>query len=244
MKRSVLATLLTVLICSTTAFCETVESDIAMVPGEMFSRTAKGETGISYVVYVPTSFTAKEPPPVIIAFSPGGSGKGILNPMKESAEKAGWILIGSDKLRNGMKNDVLAHKMEDELLEDIFSKIPHDSRRIYLAGFSGGAMRAYGISARREERIAGIIAYGGWLGGKEHMDAPYCKYMAIAMANGVNDGGARAWTVRDTDALEERDCEVKHFLFPGEHGIAPADVTDDCIKWLERDWKRHGSKKP
>jgi len=65
MKRSVLATLLTVLICSTTAFCETVESDIAMVPGEIFSRTTKGETGISYVVYVPTSFTAKEPPPVI-----------------------------------------------------------------------------------------------------------------------------------------------------------------------------------
>jgi len=226
-----------------TAWCEASKELLSLSPGEVTSGTAEGETGISYEIYTPTSFTAGNPPPVIIAFSPGGKAKQMIRAMKDSAEKAGWILVGCNKLKNGLEGNELAYQMEDELLDHLYSKLPHDPCRVYLAGFSGGAMRAYEISARRKERIAGIIAYGGWLGGQGYYDLEYCKYMAVAMVNGTNDSGANNWADKDEAVLDDRRCEVKQFSFDGKHQIAPSDVTDECIEWLEKEWLRHGSKK-
>ena len=212
-------------------------------PGKMLSRTAAGDTGMTYQVYVPTTFKADAATPVIIAFSPGGNGKQMVNAMKDSAEKAGWLLIGCDKLKNGMSDDRLQQKMEDEVLADIFGKLPYNPKRIYFAGFSGGAMRSYELSARRKEKFAGIIAYGGWLGGQENQRKPFCNGMAVAQVNGEKDAAANSWADRDADALKKRKCRVKKFSFPGAHALPPADVTDKSIAWLEEDWKKYGSKR-
>ena len=215
-----------------------------MVAGKIFKLTAEGEHVMTYHVYTPTGFNAEAPPPLIISFSPGGSGVQMVNSMKASADKAGWVLIGCDRLKNSMKEEsAVVRKMEDELLNDIFSRIPNDPRRIYLAGFSGGAARSYGISARREERITGIIAYGGWLGGDKFFDKPYCKYMAIAMVNGDGDKAANSWVARDDNALSRRKCHVEQFSFKGGHAIAPANVIDDVITWLNDDWSKSGVKR-
>jgi len=63
------------------------------------------------------------------------------------------------------------------------------------------------------------------------------------MVTGNKDSAARDWLYEDTDALQDRRCEVKHFLFSGGHEMAPLEITDACIQWLEKDWKRHGSKR-
>jgi len=99
-------------------------------------------------------------------------------------------------------------------------------------------MRSYGISARRPEKLAGIIAYGGWLGGRKYYDLDYCEDMAVAMVNGDKDRGANNWTERDKDVLENRDCEVRIFTHPGGHKIAPANVTDEVIAWLEQESRK------
>jgi len=198
----------------------------AMKPGKVLALTAAGETGISYHLYTPGNFSTNSIPPLVIAFSPGGSGMQMVKAMKASAEQAGWLLIGVD----------LELKMEDELLADIFKRVPHQLERICLAGFSGGAMRAYILSSRIEN-VAGIIAYGGWLGGKDS-DRDYCRKMAVAIVNGENDKGANAWVERDKDKLRNRDCEVKVFKFPGGHQIAPAEVSSAAIAWIEEQWRR------
>lgn len=205
-----------------------------LAPGKVVKFAAAGDTGMSYHVYVPTSFNTNSVPPLIIAFSPGGNGMQMVNSMKSSAEKAGWMLIGCNKLKNNMKG-VDSDKLEDEVLDDIYNRIPYNSARVYLAGFSGGAMRSYGLSARRPEKIAGIIAYGGWLGGRDHYDLDYCEDMAVAMVNGKKDNGANSWVDRDRDALEDCDCEVRVFNHPGGHRIAPANITDQVLAWLEEE---------
>lgn len=209
-----------------------------LVPGQTAKRTAQGETGVTYYVHTPENFRDGDLRPVLIAFSPGGFGMGMLNKIREGAEKAGWIVIGCDSLRNNFKNRELALKMEDEILDDIFAFLPHDPERIYMGGFSGGAWRAYDISARREEQFAGILAYGGWLGGKDSQDKPYCENMSVAMINGVNDRGANAWVAMDSESLRKRSCSVKHYACKGGHKVAPPDVTELAIDWLESDWKR------
>jgi hypothetical protein len=215
-----------------------------MAPGTIFKRTARGDTGISYHVYTPPGFDAQNPPPLIIAFSPGGSGMQMVNAMKASAEKAGWVLIGCNDLKNKMDDNGVERKMEDEVLDDIFAVVPNNPGRIYLAGLSGGALRAYNLCARRDERTTGIIAYGGWLGGDEYATKlDYCKYMAVAIVNGDKDKAANSWIAKDTGRLEKSRCTVKHYSFPGGHEIAPAAVMDDVIAWLNKEWEKSGCKR-
>lgn len=214
-----------------------------IVPGATFTRTAEGETAVPYHVRIPASFNAATPPPMLIAFSAGGKGQFMVNTIGPCADKLGWITIGCDKLTNDIKDDKLANQMEDEVLEDIYRNIPHDARRVYLAGHSGGAMRAYGITARRKESFAGILAYGGWLGGPDYQKKPHGKYMSIAMVNGDKDAAANAWVQGDTQALKRGKCNVELFTFPGGHPMPTApEITDQALRWLQEDWEQRRSK--
>ncbi|WP_111708890.1 sialate O-acetylesterase [Lutibacter citreus] len=204
----------------------------SLKPGSITRVKALGETNMIYNVYTPTTYTKSKLSPIIIAFSPAGNGTGILNQMKESAEKFGWILVGCDKLKNGMKDVALEEKMEDEVMNDILKNIPHDSNRIYLAGFSGGAMRAYGLATRRPEKYAGIVAYGGWLGGKDYRDKQYQEGMFVAIINGEKDKGANNWKDIDTKTLLKNNCIVKHFSHSGGHKIAPSKITSEVLSWF------------
>ena len=218
-----------------------------LAPGKVFSRTAPGAHEMSYHVYVPTTFNAAKPPPLVVLFSPGGSGKGIMDSVKASAEKAGWVAIGCDKLKNNMGKDGIKEKeadlMEDEVLDDILQSLPTPKNRIYLGGMSGGAERAYDVSSRRKENFAGILAFGGWLGGRENWNKKYCKGMAVAMLNGDKDKNANAWVAGDTTALRRRSCRVKSFSFPGGHVVAPPESIDKALAWFEEDWLKTGSKR-
>lgn len=219
-----------------------------MIPGQVLKRTAAGPHEMTYHVYVPTAFAATKPSPIIIAFSATGAGNGIMNQLKTSAEKAGWLIVGCDKLKNNMEKAGIKEKeaeaMEDEALNDILLSLPHQPNRVYLAGMSGGAERAYQISARRKETFAGILAFGGWLGGPENQGKlKYRRGMAVAMINGNKDKNAGSWIVSDTAALTHRSCHVKTFSFPGGHVIAPPETIDQAIRWLEEDWVKFGSKR-
>ncbi|WP_282135265.1 sialate O-acetylesterase [Seonamhaeicola maritimus] len=201
-------------------------------PDEVIKFRALGITNATYHVYVPATFNPKDKLPIIVAFSPNGKGLGILSKLKESANRNNFILVGCDKLKNGMKDLVFEKQMEDEVLDDIFNNIPHDANRIYLAGFSGGAMRSYQLTTRRKETFAGILAYGGWLGGNDYQNKPYQENMYVAMINGDNDKGANKWEDIDAKNLRGRNCVVKYFSHPGGHKIAPTEVTNKAVSWL------------
>ena len=97
-------------------------------------------------------------------------------------------------------------------------------------------MRSYGISSRRRERFAGILAYGGWLGGPGYAKRNYCEGMAVAMINGNRDQGANQWVSHDTGVLMGHRCQVRYFTFPGGHQMAPIATSLRAIEWLEQTW--------
>lgn len=210
----------------------------SMIPGTIFTMITEGENKLPYHVYVPSNYSPDNPlPPVIIAFNSNGDGTKIGGKMKDGVEKSGWLLVGCDKLRNGT-SDSLGVIWEDEVIPDILKNIPHDSLCIYLAGFSGGALRAYELKIRRPEKYAGVIAYGGWLGGYYTYPKLYRRGMAAAQVNGTRDEGANYWTEIDAEVLRKRNCSVKHFSHSGGHTIAPPDVTQRAIDWLQGEWER------
>ncbi|MDA3798208.1 MAG: SHD1 domain-containing protein [Kiritimatiellae bacterium] len=204
-------------------------------PGEISSYVTTNATRASYHVYIPSSFNPDKPPPLVYAFSPGGNGKGQLNSMKKSAEKYGWIVVGCDKLKNGM-DQADEQKIEDDILSCVQTKVPHDPKRVYLSGMSGGALRSYQIAGRRQDmEFAGILAFGGWLGGKEcqkNCSLPK-RGGAVAMVNGDQDKAANSWMQDDGKAIKRRKWEVKVFQFPGGHIMAPPEVIDEAIAWIQ-----------
>lgn len=181
-------------------------------PGRITSRVTKGKLKVRYYIYTPKTYKKGRKHPLMISFSPGGSGKSMVKAFFVSMEKAGWIVVGCDRLRNGTQtgknptyNSPAVYPIEDELLDEILAEIPHT--RLYLSGFSGGGLRAFDISARRKDKISGIISCGGWLGGerfggKAYEKELYRKGMYVAMLNGNRDKAANWFVKNDTQKLK------------------------------------------
>lgn len=206
-------------------------SKITLTAGQTLTRTTTGATQTSYHIAVPDKFNPDKLPPLLVVFSPGGNGRGLMNQVRPSANKVDWMVIGCDKLKNGMKEEE-ERAIEKDFMKDLQTFIPYDRTRLYYGGFSGGGARAYSMTHHFKDKCAGILAFGGWLGGADEQKRPFQRNMAVAMVNGDKDPGAASWEAADKAVLERRRCKVKIFHFPGAHSVAPGAVIDEAIAWL------------
>jgi len=168
---------------------------------------AKNDTqSVTFHAYFPKSYNGENPPPMLILFSPGGGGKGILRRFKGACENLGWIGVGCDTFKNGADDKKLGALFE-ELLPIIEKIILHDPQRLYLGGMSGGASRALHYTAQFDRPWRGVVSCGGWLA-KEY-DRKYRKKMAVAWVNGDKDQNANGWVEGDSACLKKRRCKTK-----------------------------------
>jgi poly(3-hydroxybutyrate) depolymerase len=206
---------------------------ILLTAGQVLSRTTTGATKTSYHIAVPDRYDARKPPPLLVVFSPGGDGKGMMSAVRAAANKVGWMALGCDGLSNGMKDEDEL-RIEQELMRDIQAFIPYNPARLYYGGLSGGAQRAYQMTHLFKNPCAGILAFGGWLGGAQEQKKPFQRNMAVAMVNGDSDKGAGSWESSDTAVLKRKGCKVKVFHFPGGHIIAPTNTIEAAVVWLDQ----------
>lgn len=198
--------------------------------GKIVRYQSDGEQPVSYHVYWPTGYDPSNPPAMIILFSPGGSGTGILGPVTDACEKLGWIGVGCDTFRNSSDEAVLDAKWR-ELLPHIEKTVPHNPDLLYLGGFSGGALRAYDYSESTARPWKGVLAFGGWLAGKPTLKC--APKMAVAIVNGDGDKAANSNIPNDEKVLRAARCDVKTFGFPGGHAIAPPEVVSEALEWIK-----------
>lgn len=216
---------------------------IELTAGQVLHRTTSGRMQTKYHIAVPDKFDSQKPPPLLVVFSPGGDGNGMMSQVRASANKVGWMVLGCDTLKNGMKaEDELP--IEEELMRDIRELVPHDPARLYYGGFSGGAQRAYQMTHLFTDPCAGILAFGGWLGGGEEQKKSFQRGMAVAMVNGDGDKGASSWEESDKTILKRRGCKVTVFHFPGGHEVAPPAIIDTAIAWLDQETKAVANQPP
>jgi dienelactone hydrolase len=203
-------------------------------PGKIVDRVTTNGTETAYYVYIPSSFDPDNLPPLLYTFSPGGNGKGALRKVQQSAEKAGWIVVGCDKLQNNME-ETTGHKIEDDLFSCVAADVPYDHKRVYLSGMSGGGMRSYQIASRRQDlKFTGILAFGGWIGGKvRQKDLKLPKGGGkVAIINGDEDKNANSWVESDSETIRKKKWKVNVFNFLGGHIYPPAEIIDQAISWM------------
>ncbi len=203
--------------------------------GEDVAVEVPGSLNASYVLYLPAGYDPSRPPPLILAFPPFGDGKRFIQPLKASAERLGWVLVGCNGLANG-RNEVFFPTAR-EIVRDVRRRVAHDRRREVLLGFSGGAMGSYRLSRTFWDEFAALVAFGGWLGVyDEHLVYP--SRLVVAMLNGNRDGGARENEARDREVLEEFGVASRIFRFKGGHVLPPPKKLDEALEWVVQQWER------
>jgi len=109
----------------------------------------------SYEVYLPSGYDSTKTYPAIFSFDSHGNGSVAIANFKKAADTYGFILVGSNLIRNGI-NDYEKHI--SLLIDDAKNRFKIDARAMYTAGFSGGARMAnyYGL----KNQLTGIISCG------------------------------------------------------------------------------------
>ena len=145
--------------------------------------------------------------------------------MKDAAERYGYIVVGSNNSRNG------SWKVEAEagqaMWDDTHARFAIDDRRVYFAGFSGGA-RVASVLAQRCKCAAGVLLDGAGFGG----DPPSRDVMfAVFAAVGTFD-----FNYPELSDLDEKleQAGFPHVLrhFDGPHQWAPPEVMDEALAWF------------
>jgi predicted esterase len=207
-----------------------------IAPGALVERVpCAGDARESYALYLPSRYAPARPAPILYCFDPRARGVEAVARFRAAAERYGWAVVGSNASRNGIAvGDIVGR-----LWEDTHRRLVLDERRVYTAGFSGGARVASGIAVSSRGLVAGVIAFGAGLpsGARVRRDAPFAFF-----------GGAGT---EDFNLLELRElvpeleaASIPHRLetFDGGHEWAPPELCTLAVEWMELAAMRAGAR--
>ncbi|MEM0997837.1 MAG: hypothetical protein AAGN35_12175 [Bacteroidota bacterium] len=196
-------------------------------PTEVFNTPPLGETtdlAAGYSIYLPSGYVGQKSWPVIYFLDAHARGRLPLEKYAPLAEAQGFVLAGSKRSKNGQ---LPAQNMQAarDMIQDVQNKFSIDARRMYIAGFSGGARVAAAVAQERVD-IAGVIACGAG-----YKPRPGDKFTFAGLA-GMKDFNYQEFRQLDR-SLEE--SGVVHLVeyFPGEHDWAPVSVMAKALQWQQ-----------
>ncbi|WP_457573335.1 extracellular catalytic domain type 1 short-chain-length polyhydroxyalkanoate depolymerase [Desulfolithobacter sp.] len=176
------------LITATTGCAANVGSDGGNVAEKKFLRMVVNGEPRSFIVYKPASANSAQAPPLMIVLH-GGLGNAAAmertSGMDSVADREGFIVVYPNgtgpryAMRKQVKNrrtwnagsccgPAVRFNVDDvafiaTLIDKMQSQYGIDPRRVYVAGFSNGAMLAYRLACEIPEKITAIIAVSGTL---------------------------------------------------------------------------------
>ena len=213
---------------------EEARAMLVKIGGTVTEHTGTGKFTTDYAVYHPPAAAAGTKLPMLILFHPGGNGRRSIYKYIESAAAVGITLVSLDHFRNTGNDSLKEAEMLErftELLPQIEATVPHDEKKMFMGGMSGGAWRSYHYTAQVARPWAGVIAFGGWLGGRIYYHLAYPP-MRVAMVNGDKDIAANQTVDPDTARLHKAGCVISVHAFEGGHQVAPPSVQEKALRWL------------
>ncbi|MBN2371138.1 MAG: hypothetical protein JXO72_11700 [Vicinamibacteria bacterium] len=188
----------------------------------------------SYALYLPSSYSKDRLWPILYAFDPAARGRVPVERFKDSAERLGYIVVGSNNSRNGPQEPNVA--AIEAILRDTHARLSLDPKRVYATGMSGGSYPATLLVASYG---AGVITCAGPTQvDPTAKDAPRFAWLAVAGDADFN------WS-RNKElvrTLSGRGCVARFAAFEGGHGWPPADVVARAMDWLDLLAMRDGSR--
>jgi phospholipase/carboxylesterase len=129
----------------------------------------------------------------------------------------------------------ISHKYCMHFCEFLVRTEPVDPSKIFLFGFSMGAMMALDLAAREEGRFAGVVAHSGFYMPQEKLPQNFgSRTGPIFLAHGTEDPVVPVELARSTFAfLQKQNVPVSCREYPMEHGISEESLQD-AARWLQQ----------
>lgn len=189
----------------------------------------------AYALYLPSRYTPERTWPIVFCFEPGARALHCAQIFEKAAETHGYLVMASWNSRNGNWNSSL--DAARAMLEEAQTRYRIDPKRIYLAGFSGGARVAFLIAAQTKF-VAGVIAAGA--GFPNGTDPPTAFPAPVFLTAGLEDFN-HAEVQQVSRHLDKLGTPWRAAFHPGRHSWPPAEVLDEALAWLELQAMRSGS---
>lgn len=197
------------------------------------SRSSAVDSTNSYALYIP-HHDGKSGLPCIIFIDPHGDGYYPLKRYQVLADHYQYVLIGSNRIRNGMEPLEIDHLVQG-LFDEAKMNLPVDSARVILAGFSGGA-RIATLNGFYKVPAKGIISCGAGLAGASASPVYKPDFYAIA--------GLADFNMNEISELgiPLSGAGIRHILstFRGVHEWPPAAVMEGAFSWMTLNAMRDG----
>lgn len=205
--------------------------------GETAERLAAASDSTQhYALYLPSSYTAEQPAPVLFLMDPRGRALVPLALFRGAAERLGYVVLSSyDTLSDADSAFAVNGRALDAMIQDAQLRFDVDPARLYLIGFSGTAHYSWAVAPALDGHVAGIVGVGDGFRPDDpvvvtatQMQRPFA-YFGIAGERDFNYD--YAWLRHR--GLDGSPIPHRFASFDGPHTWPPKPLADAALDWLE-----------
>lgn len=180
----------------------------------------------TYAIYLPKRYSPTSRWPVVYIFDPLARGELALRQFEHAAELHGFIAAASNNSRNGPWAPQIA--AAQAMVDDAQQRFSVDTKRIYFAGFSGGA-RVSSQLAMLCKCAAGVLLSGAGfpIRSRPSTDAKFAVFSAVGNAD-FN----YSEVIPLQEQLEKAGLPSWLRVFEGPHEWPPTEVMDEALAWF------------
>ncbi len=193
----------------------------------------------TYSLYLPGNFTPERRWPGLLVFDPRGRSVPAAELFRDAAETYGWVILSSDNTRSDGPMEP-NQKALAALWPEVHIRHSIDPRRIYVAGFSGGAMIGWALGratgGRATGELAGVIGTGGHLEPEVFETEMHFPCFGAAGDTDFNYAGMRAVHSQ----LERWNTPNRLEIFDGPHRWMPSELATEGVEWMELQAMKQG----
>jgi poly(3-hydroxybutyrate) depolymerase len=209
------------------------------VKAEVRKETVEsGGKARTYWLLVPEEASAAPRPLVVLLHGSGGNGETLTRPWSDLARKEGIVLAAPDSADSvHWSSPTDGPRLLKDVVDAVTAKTSIDPRRVYLFGYSAGAIFALLMSAYESEYFAAVAIHAGALHPDDYGALDWAaRKIPIAIWIGDKDAFFPLAAVRATrDQLKSRGFPVEYVEIPGHthdyYKNAP-ELTRDAWKFL------------
>ncbi len=236
-------TMLLIFLTTVFASAQTV-TKTEFATGEIIEKVEIPNSGKqSFALYLPNNYNVLQKFPVLFCFDPLARGKTAVEHFRVAAEQYGYLVIASNNSQNAMDGTTLS-KIILALWNDAHKRFSIDEKRVYVAGFSGGARVAAGFAAYCKGCVFGVIGSGGGFptGLRVSSQIPFVYFGAV----GFDDYNYTEMRNLAKE-LEKSQRLYRIETFDGRHQWLDETRAKEALAWFEilamRDGRREKDEK-
>lgn len=190
-----------------------------------------------YYFYAPDGIQDLVSCPLIVAFSPSGNGRRLVDFWSGIAKEYECCLFASKVIKNGMDIPTHLKRIREIIRTELPKTYPIRTDCIIAVGVSGGGMASHLFSFFWPDTVAAVISNVGYIHENSlKRKSEYPKGKVCVFLTGPKDFNYPLMK-EDRKYLNSLDWTTKWTEFPGGHKRAPAHLFKESLEWiLEQDY--------